>query len=163
MKTCIRCKLSKDLKYFHKNVASSDGKTNTCKDCKKELRKKYYTENKQKELSNSRAYQKYNYDKLKEHRQDNLIIFRRASSKWRKNNKEANRFKRSLERARKLKATPKWANLKRIKEIYENCPKGHHVDHIIPLKGKEICGLHIETNLQYLPAKENLKKGNKVI
>lgn len=63
-------------------------------------------------------------------------------------------------RANKLKATPAWANLDKIKELYLNCPEGYHVDHIIPLKGKEVCGLHVESNLQYLPAIENIKKKN---
>jgi hypothetical protein len=58
-------------------------------------------------------------------------------------------------------AIPPWADLDKIKEIYDNCPEGYHVDHIIPLQGENICGLHIETNLQYLTAEENLKKGNK--
>lgn len=56
--------------------------------------------------------------------------------------------------------TPNWANLDKIKEIYDNCPRGYHVDHIIPLKGEFISGLHIETNLQYLTAEENMQKGN---
>lgn len=65
-------------------------------------------------------------------------------------------------RALKLNATPKWANLDLIKEVYLNCPEGYHVDHIIPLKNKLVCGLHVENNLQYLPAVENIKKGNKI-
>lgn len=56
--------------------------------------------------------------------------------------------------------TPTWANLDEIRRIYLNCPEGYHVDHIIPLRGKLISGLHIETNLQYLPAIDNLIKGN---
>lgn len=36
-----------------------------------------------------------------------------------------------------------------------------HVDHIIPLKGREICGLHLWTNLRLIPKLENLRKGNK--
>jgi len=64
-------------------------------------------------------------------------------------------------RAAKLSRTPAWANQEAIKFFYESCPEGCHVDHIIPLQGKNISGLHIENNLQWLPAKENLKKSNK--
>ena len=57
--------------------------------------------------------------------------------------------------------TPIWANKDAIKFFYECRPEGCHVDHIIPLRGKLINGLHIETNLQWMPATKNLSKGNK--
>ena len=65
-------------------------------------------------------------------------------------------------RAAKLKATPKWTDMEAIRAIYAKCPKGYHVDHILPLKGKNVCGLHIAGNLQILPATDNLRKSNKV-
>lgn len=60
-----------------------------------------------------------------------------------------------------IRRTPKWADLEAIKEYYKNCKEGYHVDHIIPLQGKLVSGLHVENNLQYLTAYDNLSKGNK--
>lgn len=66
-----------------------------------------------------------------------------------------------MKRSRLEKATPSWANLNQIREVYRNRPDGFEVDHIIPLRGKGVCGLHVPHNLQYLPKAENRKKGNK--
>lgn len=72
---------------------------------------------------------------------------------------QANR--QSKYRAAQLQRTPSWANLEKIKEIYTTCPIGYHVDHIIPLQGELVCGLHVENNLQHLLAEDNLQKSNK--
>ena len=74
-----------------------------------------------------------------------------------------NKIQSSKYRAKKLQAIPKFANLDKIKEIYKNCPKGFHVDHIIPLNNPIVCGLHVEWNLQYLTPSNNLSKSNKLI
>lgn len=58
-------------------------------------------------------------------------------------------------------ATPKWINIKEMIEIYENCPKGMTIDHIIPIHNKNVCGLHVPWNLQYLSREDNSKKHNK--
>jgi hypothetical protein len=69
----------------------------------------------------------------------------------------------ALRRASKLQATPPWADLKAIENIYTSCPKGFHVDHILPLKGKTVCGLHVSWNLQHLTAEANYQKNNKIM
>ena len=81
--------------------------------------------------------------------------------RWYEKNKSKQLAKSNMEKAMRLQRIPPWANLGAIKEFYLNRPEGYHVDHIIPLRGKTISGLHILENLQYLPAKENLSKGNK--
>lgn len=72
-------------------------------------------------------------------------------------------LKSSKRRRLLYRAMPLWADLLKLKEIYTNCPEGCHVDHIIPLQGKLVSGLHVESNLQYLSAKDNLIKGNKFL
>ena len=81
--------------------------------------------------------------------------------RWQQNNKDKVRLKSAMERAVRLQRLPNWANVNAIKDFYCNCPDGYHVDHIIPLRGKLVSGLHIVENLQYLPAKDNLSKSNK--
>lgn len=63
--------------------------------------------------------------------------------------------------ARQDNQCPSWADISKIREIYKKCPKGYHVDHIVPLKGVLVSGLHVENNLQYLTAEENIRKRNK--
>ena len=66
-------------------------------------------------------------------------------------------------RAQVYSATPKWVDKDALKRIYDSCPKGLHVDHIVPLCSPVVCGLHVPWNLQYLPAKVNQKKNNKLL
>ena len=91
-------------------------------------------------------------------------------AKYREENREACRERqrphyrknKAKRRAALLNRTPEWADQEAIKFFYECCPAGCHVDHIFPLRGKVVSGLHIAENLQWLPEVENLRKGNSV-
>lgn len=83
------------------------------------------------------------------------------TAQWKVDNKESYNAYLASRKRRVRKATPKWANLNEIQNFYKNCPKGYHVDHIIPLNGRIISGLHVMNNLQYLLAIDNLRKSNK--
>ncbi|QXV79291.1 hypothetical protein bas20_0026 [Escherichia phage FritzHoffmann] len=71
------------------------------------------------------------------------------------------RCESSLQRCKRLKRVPAWSETEEIKEFYKNCPEGYEVDHIIPLQGDLVSGLHVLANLQYLPMLENRSKGNR--
>jgi len=69
-------------------------------------------------------------------------------------------------RARLLLASPIWSDRQRIKEIYakalwmcrQHGKRSYHVDHIVPLAGKNVCGLHVHQNLRIITKRENLAK-----
>lgn len=85
----------------------------------------------------------------------------KGTLKFARNNPGIVNANTAARRSAKLQRTPAWSDLKAIKEFYDLCPAGYHVDHIIPLQGRLASGLHVLENLQYLPASENCAKGNK--
>lgn len=123
-------------------------------------KRKYRVKNKEK----LKIYQKSTIRKIqaKNWRESNKEKCKKASKKFYQSNKAYSRAKAAKRRAAKLKRTPKWANLQAIQVIYANCPPGYHVDHIVPLRGHNVSGLHVEYNLQYLPASQNMSKGNRM-
>lgn len=183
-KRCNACKQDKDPESFYNSKATKDGKTYTCKECTKAYSARYKKENKNAVEEYSKKYRKKYYEankeeKLlwqKEYRERNLNqrrdYDRKQSKKYYEANKERFLEKGARRRAQKLEATPLWVDeehKKRLRSIYKTCRnvsersgKQHHVDHIIPLKGENICGLHVWWNLRIIPAQENLSKGNRL-
>jgi hypothetical protein len=93
--------------------------------------------------------------------QNNKDKAKNNSATWAKSNSHKRSAAFAKYRATKMKATPKWVDLKSIETFYKNRPVGYHVDHIVPLQGKNVSGLHVVWNLQYLTISENCSKGNK--
>lgn len=88
--------------------------------------------------------------------------------RWYENNRPRLAEKNRRRHHRVGQATPGWANKDAILAVYELAARmtretgvPHQVDHIVPLKGRNMCGLHVENNLQVLTKAANVSKGNR--
>ena len=116
----------------------------------KAQRKSYYARNKDREIENNRAYKEANPEKVK----------------------AIKAIDTAKQRANKAQRSPSWLSQSQkdeIKEWYYAAqelskifPWKLHVDHIVPLRGDSVSGLHVAWNLQLLPAVVNLSKRNKL-
>jgi hypothetical protein len=111
----------------------------------------YYTQNKVKELEKSKLWHKEHKEAVRAH-----------ARKYYQKNKGYYKAKRTNREKAIKQATPTWVDKSEFVKIYGEVPQGYHVDHIVPIKGSNVCGLHVPWNLQYLSATENLRKSNKV-
>ena len=156
LKVCGTCKEEKPLSAFHKDRCRKDGLRFECKSCRSKTCKKY-------RQKNPNVYKKW-YQK-------NRNTFLETCKAWKKANPEKTTSYRASRRARKKQAQPAWLTKEHINQIrdkYKNSKRMkkltgilHHVDHIVPLSGENVCGLHVPWNLQVIPAKHNLKKNNR--
>lgn len=94
----------------------------------------------------------------------------KKSKEWKSRNADKLRAKKARRRAAELNATPAWADLEAIYFFYKEALKKTRntgeiweVDHIVPLQGKNVCGFHVENNLQVILRAENRAKWNKLL
>lgn len=153
MKFCLNCSTEKPLDSFAKHKGMKDGLQVYCKECYKEKRKAY--KHKSKEYASK--YREANRDTCK------IRI-----KEWKQNNKGAVNAQTAKRHAAKMQRTALWADLDKIKAYYDVCSffnevNGYikyHVDHIVPMQGANVSGLHVHNNLQVILATENVSKSN---
>jgi hypothetical protein len=156
-KICRTCGQTKKPTLFPRDKYSLDGHKSRCKAC---------------ECLSAARWRAENQDKARE-----------VAASWRLRNpestkaKDARRYEQSPEkvlaknakrRATRLRATPPWVDHNAIAEVYAEAVRltietgiPYEVDHIVPLKNRRVCGLHVPWNLRAIPASENRSKGNK--
>jgi hypothetical protein len=108
-------------------------------------------------------------DYAREWRKQNTEREKERLRLWAQENRGRMRAKCAARRARKNMATPAWADEAAIRAIYEECARlidetgvRYEVDHIIPLKGETVCGLHVHQNLRIVTQLENRQKYTKL-
>lgn len=139
----------KDISEFYANKSAKDGRQSCCKPCCKINANKY-------RLVRPKRVKRTEAEKKQQKSEWDRNYRQKHPGKVRANKRKYDK--------RVQRATPPWLSsedVSKIDDIYKFCPSGYHVDHIIPIKGKNVSGLHVPWNLQYLKAEENIKKGNK--
>lgn len=139
---------------------------------KKERGDKWRNENRDKVRAISKRWNKKNPNKLREasikFAKENPDRIKKAKKEFRKRNPHVTRAAIVRRELSKINAIPSWANNFFISEIYDIARirtkiTGFvwHVDHIVPLRSKFVCGLHCEANLRVIPASINCSKNNR--
>jgi hypothetical protein len=138
-------------------------------------KKEYRIKNSERILAQQKEYDRKKYPLRKEYYRDRYVVLKDKITEqnrlWRINNPHLNAKKSSKRRAAKLQRTPIWLSNDdhwMIEQAYELAALrtkmfgfSWHVDHVLPLQGKTVSGLHVPSNLQVIPGKENLMKHNK--
>lgn len=153
--------LENNKKYYHANKAAIS-----------EKQREYQKKNMDRHLKRSAIWREKNIDKARDnearYRARNRAICNSRIREWKSKNREKTTLYTTARGRRVRQATPKWADFKRIREIYAFAASmrkatgvNYQVDHVVPLISPIVCGLHCEANLRIVTQEENLRKLNR--
>lgn len=161
-KYCKDCDKVLSIDSFNKESHSWDNLHKKCKECHSEYSMHYSIENKKKTALYYKKWADKNRERLKEY-----------NTAYRKQHLAEDAARSMLRYTKKLKATPSWLTIeqraaillfyKQAKLLEKETGLKYHVDHIVPLQGVNVCGLHVPWNLQVLSAEDNIRKSNKLL
>lgn len=174
-KTCSRCAEEKPLDQFKKDRTRADGRSYVCSECRNAQNQALYERTKERKLALGRQWyennREYRASKVRDWQERNREKFEADKRAW----KAANRHLAAAHSAKRKAAflqrcvllTP--AEEKAVAALYAESRRltqetgiPHHVDHIAPLQGRTVSGLHVYRNLRIIPASENVRKHAKV-
>ncbi len=151
-KKCSQCFTEKLLTNFAKDSRNKSGLRAYCKECCKITRNKYYLKNAEKVRQINLDWKIKNKEKYRQ--SEKLTRIKKVLS-------GANAQNKAKYKAAKLQAMPLWFEKERVAFVYKKAKEyGFEVDHVIPLQGKNVCGLHCWANLQLLDKNINASKNN---
>jgi 5-methylcytosine-specific restriction endonuclease McrA len=161
MKACRQCSAVKDLSEFHKDKTRYDGHRAMCKVCVGAYMKSHHIANRDKNVLRAVQWVENNRDK-----------HNKKCNKWAKDNPQKVNARTARRYAAKTQATPSWLSADEywmITEAYDLAKLREkmlggkwEVDHIVPLRGSTVSGLHVPWNLQVISATVNRRKSNTV-
>lgn len=170
-KTCSACQTEKLFTEFFSRASSKDGLQNQCKPCKAVAVKSWRGQNADAVKRHNASNYKRNTDSIKA----SVVRWKKANpDRCRELDRAKEIRKPELKRARVAKrraalmsAIPSWADLDAIKgmyrlaQVFRDAGLQVEVDHIVPLQGSTVSGLHSHDNLQLLVKSINISKGNR--
>lgn len=186
LKVCATCRVAMPTECFSKHSGRRDGLMGHCRSCRqtnrnheseRQRRVARYHANREAELAKQREWQANNRETLRQAckawRARNPGAQHAAGAAWRKANPHKNAALAAKRNAAKRRRTPPWLTpemLFAIQQFYEAAAIAtrmhgvkYVVDHIVPLQGENVCGLHVPWNLQVISNAENVRKGNRFV
>ena len=167
IKRCSKCGKFKSNtpQFYYRAVENHDGLKKQCKTCTAAYAKQYHRDT---AVARAACKKQYNKDNAtaraaygKQYRKNNAAAKAAYAKQYCKDNLSSYAARTAKRNAAKLLRTVKWSDYHAIARWYKLCPEGYAVDHIVPLQGKTVSGLHVHNNLQYLTQGMNSSKGNK--
>ena len=180
MKCCTKCGVEKPLIEFY--VRDNGKHRNDCILCNRERKRQRRSENPERAKEADRLRYERDREKILKSRAEyyqrnrqtvdasraswrarNIERARTYTSAWAKRNRAKTQAILYKYRSTKLQAVPLWFEKEAVEEVYKKAAEmGFHVDHVVPLQGKTVCGLHCWANLQVLAPEINIAKSNRM-
>jgi hypothetical protein len=174
VKHCPKCNQEKPFEAFYASSTHKSGYASWCKECESERNRLKSQKCRASRLVKAKQWRDGNKEKqdaaVKAWRESNPERTAAMYRDWAERNRDKVNAKWMARDAAKKSRTPKWLTVDEhwmIEQAYDIAAKrtqmlgiSFHVDHIVPLQGKTVSGLHVPWNLQVIPAKLNQQKSN---